>query len=170
MRQLTLIRHAKSSWEDTGLDDFDRPLNARGRENAPLMGSRLHDEGICFDLIVSSPALRAITTAQLIADQTGYPHADILEEASIYESTVNSLLKVIQSLQDEYLCVALVGHNPGISGLACYLSDQSGLNFPTCAFAQLEFDVNHWRCVSAKSGQIKRYDYPKKSRPSSPSA
>ena len=77
MLQLTLIRHAKSSWKDTTLKDFERPLNKRGRHNAPLMGRVIQDSGLSFDRMVSSPAERAITTARLIAAQLGYPEQQI---------------------------------------------------------------------------------------------
>ncbi|RUM94165.1 MAG: hypothetical protein DSZ28_04605 [Thiothrix sp.] len=162
MRLLTLIRHAKSSWNDIGMADFDRPLNSRGLLNAPAMGSVLREEKVNFDLIVSSPALRAMTTAQLIADQIDYPRASIREEAAIYESTVNTLLDVIHSLGDGYGSVALVGHNPGISGLTYFLSNQSVSSFPTCAVAALELSADHWKDVSSKSGNIIRYNHPAK--------
>ena len=162
MRRLTLIRHAKSSWNDVGIDDFDRPLNPRGLLNAPVMGAKLQEEKVSFDLMVSSPALRAITTTRLIADEIGYPQASIREEMAIYESTVKALLEVIHSLGDEYASVALVGHNPGISGLTFFLANQSILSFPTCAVAELELSADLWSDVSAKSGDILRYSYPNK--------
>ena len=162
MRRLTLIRHAKSSWNDIGLDDFDRPLNPRGLRSAPRMGVVLQKEQVTFDLIVSSPALRAITTAQLIADKIGYPTANIREDALIYESTVKALMEVVHSLGDEYVSIALVGHNPGISGLTYFLSNQSVSSFPTCAVAELELSAEYWPDVSAKSGVLIRYTYPDK--------
>jgi len=162
MRRLTLIRHAKSSWNDIGMDDFDRPLNSRGLLNAPVMGAMLQKDQVCFDLVVSSPALRAVTTAQLIAEKIDYPLGSIREDAAIYESTVKTLIEVIHSLGDEYASVALVGHNPGISGLTYFLSNQSILSFPTCAVAELELSVDHWSDVSAKSGNILRYNHPVK--------
>jgi phosphohistidine phosphatase len=162
MRRLTLIRHAKSSWDDISLDDFDRPLNSRGLLNAPMMGALLAEHKTRFDLMISSPALRAITTAKLIANEIDYPHSSIQKEASIYESTIEALLTVIHTINDKYTSVALIGHNPGISGLTYHLSQQSILSFPTCAIAELELSADRWSDASTKSGDIKRYNYPKK--------
>lgn len=94
MRTLTLIRHAKSSWADGMLNDYDRPLNKRGQENAPLMGRVLRDLGVSFELIVSSPALRAITTARFIALQLGYPENALVENPDLYAATTAGLLNI----------------------------------------------------------------------------
>jgi phosphohistidine phosphatase len=162
MRTLSLIRHAKSSWKDSTLNDFDRPLNKRGQENAPLMGRLLHDNGVTFALIVSSPALRAITTARLIAEQLGYPEDALVQDRSLYDATVNGLLKVVHQLPDETVDVALVGHNPGLTDFCNYLCGESIENLPTCAVASISFDADTWQAVHRDTGRLIRYEYPRR--------
>jgi len=112
MKQLTLIRHAKSSWSDPSLGDFDRPLNARGLEDAPRMGAYLKANGCPpVDQIVSSPALRARTTAKLIAEKLGMTNELIVLEPCIYEATLHRLFKLIGALDDAHPHVMLFGHN-----------------------------------------------------------
>ena len=140
MRTLTLIRHAKSSWKDTLLKDFDRPLNKRGLQNAPMMGGILKQQGVVFDLIVTSPAVRALCTAQSIAQQLEYPEKNLVLEPDLYDADVPRLLTVIQGLPDKAVNVALVAHNPGLTGLCNYLSGESIDNLPTCAVAGIAFE------------------------------
>ena len=111
MKTLYLIRHAKSSWKDITLDDFDRPLNQRGKKNAPFMGKLLKQREVKPDLIISSPAKRAKCTANIIAREIGYTK-DIVFEPKIYESNLVSLKNVIYSIDDKYNTVFLFGHNP----------------------------------------------------------
>lgn len=162
MRTLTLIRHAKSSWKDTTLDDFDRPLNRRGRENAPMMGHLLKKMGLGFDLIVTSPALRALTTARLIAEQLGYPEQDLLQNREIYGASTTELLEIVQRLPDEAANVALVGHNPALTEFCSYLSGEYIDNLPTCAVASIRFDVDAWQAVYRDMGRLIHYEYPRK--------
>lgn len=162
MRTLTLIRHAKSSWKDNTLSDFNRPLNKRGQQNAPMMGRLLHDMGASFELIVSSPALRAITTARLIAEQLGYPQDALIQDTGLYAATTSGLLKVVHELPDETLAVALVGHNPGLTDFCNYLCGDSVENLPTCAVASITFDTDTWQAVHRDTGRLTRYEYPRK--------
>ena len=115
MKTLLLMRHAKSSWDNPGLRDFDRPLNERGLKAAPLMGRYLRAQGIAPDLIVSSPAQRAQQTAQLVKEAARCA-APIRYEAAIYDANLNALLKVLQALDKTTKTVLLVGHNPSFSG------------------------------------------------------
>jgi phosphohistidine phosphatase len=162
MRTLTLIRHAKSSWNDDTLSDFDRPLNNRGRKNAPMMGRVLRDLGISFDLIVSSPALRAITTARSIAEQLGHPEDALTQDAGLYAATTAGLLQVVHQLPDESTAVALVGHNPGLTDFCNYLCGAGIENLPTCAVASIAFDLDTWKAVYRDTGRLIRYEYPRK--------
>src|ERR1700687_471476 len=118
MKTLFLIRHAKSSWGDTALPDKDRPLDDRGRQDAPKMGKRLAKRDVKPDLVVSSPALRALTTAQLIAEAAGYKRKDIVVDDRLYASNSDDLLAVIRELDKKLDCVMLVGHNPEFTDLA----------------------------------------------------
>jgi phosphohistidine phosphatase len=162
MRTLTLIRHAKSSWKDSTLNDFDRPLNKRGTHDAPLMGRLLRQQGIAFDLLVTSPALRALTTARLIAEALGYPERDLSVQPELYDADIKQLLAVIRRLPDQATTVGLVAHNPGLTGLCNYLSGENIENLPTCAVAAIAFDLDNWQAVRRNSGRLVRYEYPRK--------
>jgi phosphohistidine phosphatase len=162
MLQLTLIRHAKSSWADPELNDFDRPLNKRGKKNAPLMGKIISKRGLVFDRIVSSPALRAISTARLIAEKLGYPEQDIQQREELYDASLHDLLDSVQALENESERTALVAHNPGLTDLCNHLSGESIANLPTCAVAVIEFDLDDWRAVHRDSGRLVMYEYPRK--------
>jgi len=159
---LTLVRHAKSSWDDPGLDDFMRPLNARGRRDAPEMGRRLRQGGVQPALIVSSPAKRAIKTARIIARAIDFPAADILEPAGMYAAAADELLKLIRRLPEDACDVMLVGHNPGLTDLA-NLFLRSGIeNIPTCGVVRLVLDAPHWCDVSPQCASLLLVDFPKK--------
>ncbi len=161
-RTLTLVRHAKSSWNHADLSDFERPLNSRGLKNAPEMGKRLAKENYLVDSIISSPAVRAISTAKLIAGELNYNTQKIEQNMKIYEASVDMLVDLVTTLDDNLFRVMLVGHNPGFTVLCNYLSDADIDNMPTCSVAQIQFDVDLWGSVSAHSGVLLDFDYPKK--------
>jgi len=161
MLRLTLIRHAKSSWKDAALKDFDRPLNKRGRHDAPLMGRVIQHSGLRFDRIVSSPAQRAITTARLVAAELGYPEQQIQAREDLYEASAGQLLRCVQSLDDGWHSVALVAHNPGLTQLCNELSDAAIDNLPTCGVAVMDFDVDSWQAVHPQLGRLTRFEYPR---------
>jgi len=161
-RTLTLIRHAKSSWQDAALSDFERPLNKRGRENAPLMGRRLKAWGINFDLVISSPAQRAMTTARLIMAELGCPEQLLIQAQQLYGATVNELLNVTHRLPDEKSHIALVAHNPGLTEFCNYLSGEYIANLPTCSIACITFELETWQAVFRNTGNLSRFEYPRK--------
>ena len=148
MKKLYLIRHAKSSWKDLFVDDFDRPLNKRGKKDAPLMGKRLKEKGIKPDLIISSPALRAKTTAQVIAKELGFK--EIVYDEKIYEAEEETLYEIVKNLDSRYKTVFLVGHNPGLNMLAEKLVGLND-NIPTCGVVEIDLDAR--RLIS--------FEYPK---------
>ena len=158
MKKLMLVRHAKSDWGDAQLADFDRPLNYRGLKSAPEMALRLLKKGVVPQYLVSSPALRAKTTAQIFADTLGLTELDY--ERSIYEARYADLLKVINELPDDYDFIALFGHNPGMSDLLYGLTGDMA-DMPTCAVAVVSFNVSEWKMVSGDLGKVTYYDYPK---------
>jgi phosphohistidine phosphatase len=162
MLQLTLIRHAKSSWDNPALSDFDRPLNKRGMKNAPLMGKIVSKRGLAFDQIVASPALRAISTARLIAGKLGFPEQDIQQREELYDASLDELLDCVHSLDSQHENIALVAHNPGLTDLCNHLSGESIDNLPTCAVAVIEFDLDDWRAVYQDTGTLVLYEYPRK--------
>ena len=162
MKTLFLIRHAKSSWGDTALPDKDRPLNDRGRRDAPKMGERLAKRDVKPDLILSSPAMRALTTAEIIAKKLDYRRKDIVVDDRLYAVGADELLDVIHKLGDKLERVMLFGHNPELTELAHRLSSKI-THMPTCAVAEFTFDAKSW----SKIGKVKpanvTLDYPKKS-------
>ena len=164
MKTLTIIRHAKSSWDQEGLHDFERPLNERGRRDAPIMAARLKQSAAIPELLVSSPALRAITTARVFADGLGISTDAIQLQAKIYEASVSTLLQIIRNLDDRYAHVALFGHNPGLSDLSRKLAHCDFDELPTCGMVQISLPAAHWRDVSANSGQLLYSSWPKDER------
>jgi len=160
MKKLILLRHAKSSWNDPSLTDYDRPLNQRGRENAPLMGRRLAGRQCFPQRIISSPARRAGKTARLIAEELDYDKHSIDYEPRIYEAEAMDLLDLVHSLDDALSEVMLVGHNPGMSDLANLLLTDEIVNLVTCGVVGLVFPVRSWREIDFHSGTIRFCDYP----------
>ena len=139
MKTLYLIRHAKSSWKLSNLSDFDRPLKKRGISDAPLMGSVLKQKGVKPDLMVSSPANRAISTAKLVAKELGYPQMEIEQNKGIYHAYITDLLKIVQSIDDKHNTVCLFGHNPGFTDLANFLTGTTIFNVPTSGVCGITF-------------------------------
>lgn len=162
MKTLILIRHAKSSWKDPTLPDLKRPLNKRGKKNAPEMGKRMFKRRMIPDLFVSSPAKRAMVTAKTLAEEVGYRVSSIEMEDKIYEGGVTELLEVIWSLEDKFSKVALVGHNPGFTELSNYLAEAGIENVPTCGIVEMEFEVASWRDIGTDPGKLIHFDFPKK--------
>jgi len=165
MKNLVLVRHAKSDWGNPALNDFDRPLNRRGMKNAPLMGRRLRQMNVSPERVISSPARRARDTAQLLAAELGVAETEILFEPRIYDAGVADLVEIVRTLDDAWDQVLLVGHNPGISELASLLGDVDHGHLVTCAAVGLAFGPDTWsRAVSG--GRTLFHDYPK--NPGSP--
>ncbi len=162
MKQLYLIRHAKSSWDFPDLTDFERPLNKRGLRDAPFMGMILREKQIAPELFLSSPAKRALSTAQLFANAMGYPVEKIVTEPRIYEASRQTLLEVIQSFPDELTSAALFCHNPGITDLANFLSDKQIDNIPTCGIFSVSLPSPSWRSLGQGKCLFNFFLYPKK--------
>ena len=158
---LTLVRHAKSSWDYPELSDFERPLNNRGRKDAPSMGARLRKSGIKPDQLISSPATRAITTARLFAEALNLSFDDIALNPHIYEASPWTLLHIVRGFPDLDEDVMLFGHNPGISEFARQLADCPFVEMPTGAVVRIALETKTWSGVRAGCGKILRYDYPR---------
>ena len=161
MKTLLIVRHAKSDWKDESLSDFDRPLNSRGKKNAPEMGLRMKRHGFQPDLIWSSAAKRAKRTAKLIAKSIAYAEDKIVFDENLYHAGRRSLLEQIKQQEDKYEFIMLVGHNPGLSMLASELGSITIDNIPTSGMAMLNFQVNSWSEINLGSGSLLWYDYPK---------
>ena len=161
-RELVLIRHAKSSWDHPELQDFERTLNHRGQQDAPMMGQRLAASGFRADIIVSSPATRAIMTAARIAAEIGFDPDSIVQNPLVYGASPGALMEVIASIDDAFQIAVLVGHNPGITQLCNALCEARIENVPTCGIARVRFEGTRWKDVSRQKGQLGGFDYPKK--------
>lgn len=160
-RQLIIVRHAKSCWDDPGLDDFDRPLNGRGKRNAPEMGRRLQRSGIQPDLMISSPALRALKTARAIARELAYPKSAIRTDFDLYMAGAATLLRVLRGQDDHHRSIMLFSHNSGITDFANLLSSYYLDNLPTAGLLGLSFQADSWADLAPGSGQFGFYDYPR---------
>ena len=164
MKTLYMVRHAKSSWKDENLEDIDRPLNKRGKRDAPFMGKLLQEKGILPDVLMTSPALRAHTTAHLFADQMDYPTDKLIVNNAIYEADVSDLLQVIQNdLKNEWDSAMIFGHNMTYTTFANLYADSYIDNVPTCAIVAIAFDVKSWSKVTRENGRVLFFEYPKKS-------
>jgi phosphohistidine phosphatase len=161
MKTLTLVRHAKSSWKDASLADRDRPLNKRGKRDAPEMGRRIAAAGIRPSLIVSSPAVRAWTTARIIADEISYPREFLQRDKRLYLASVNGILDVIVAQDPGFNSLMLVGHNPGFTDLANYLVPGLTNNVPTAGVVSVELDTDDWSLYDKPGVELALYDFPK---------
>jgi phosphohistidine phosphatase len=161
MKTLTLVRHAKSSWKDTSLADRDRPLNKRGERDAPEMGRRIAAAGIRPSLIVSSPAVRAWTTARIIADEIGYPREFLQRDKRLYLASVNAILDVIVAQDNGFNSLMIVGHNPGFTDFANYLVPGLTNNIPTAGVVSVQLDIDDWSLYDRPELELVLYDFPK---------
>src|SRR6267154_3568474 len=162
MKTLFLIRHAKSSWDNPALPDKDRPLGDRGRRDAPKMGKRLAKRDVKPDLILSSPARRALKTARIIAKKLDYKLKDIVVDDRLYAGEADDLLNVIHKLGDKLERVMLFGHNPEVTELAHRLSSEI-TQMPTRAVAEFTFDAKSWSYIGKAKPSSVTLDYPKQS-------
>lgn len=161
MKTLYLLRHAKSSWEFTDLSDHDRPLNKRGRKDAPLMGRELLSREIELDLILSSSAVRALTTASLVAKELEYDSHNIVIDEKIYGADKQELLEIIRQTTNDVNHLMVVGHNPVITDLANSLSPDHIADMPTAAVVCLRFDCPGWDEIGQENAALLFYDFPK---------
>lgn len=153
MKSVLFLRHAKSSWKQEELADHDRPLNKRGKRDAPLMGRLLKKEDLVPDIIISSTAIRARSTTEAVAKGSGYK-GEIVLDKSLYAAGPEAYLGVIHDLSDEYVRVLIVGHNPGLEELLELLTGEIHL-MPTCSLAHVKLHVDKWSEVDNKiKGQV----------------
>ena len=157
MKQLFLIRHAKSDWTNPELKDTERYLNERGYSNANMMAAKFKHKP---DLIISSPAIRAMSTALIFARNLSYNSNTICIKQELYETTVKDYQAVINSIDNSYSTVLLFAHNPIISDVAQMLTQALPMELPTCAIAGISFNTNDWK--KANTGELFLFDYPKK--------
>jgi phosphohistidine phosphatase len=165
MKTLTLLRHAKSGWDDPSLSDFQRPLDARGRSAARAMGREMRALGLAFDHVVASPAARVTETILGLNESYG-PLAPAYEE-DIYLAPLDALLEIVRATDDAHATLLVVGHNPGMERLALLLSrggtlhDEIARKYPTGALAEIALAVDHWRDIGESGGTLTRFLRPR---------
>jgi phosphohistidine phosphatase len=160
VKTLLIVRHAKSDWGHTGLADHDRPLNDRGRRDAPRLGRRVAERGAVPEVIRSSTALRARTTASLLAAELGLEASEVELDESMYATSVAHLIEVIEALDDAARTVMLVGHNPEFSALVTRLTGDD-VELPTCTVAEVRLRAERWADAAGAAGELVRVDSPR---------
>jgi phosphohistidine phosphatase len=161
MKNLLIIRHAKSSWDNITQQDFDRPLNDRGNRDAPVMAKRLLKRDINIDAFVSSPANRALSTATYFAEAYEKKQKHILQVEILYHAEVNTFYKVVNSLDDDLKTVAIFSHNPGITEFVNSLTTSRIDNMPTCGIFAVKTDIKNWKDFATATKEFWFFDYPK---------
>ena len=161
MKKFTLIRHAKSSWSDASLKDFDRPLNGRGIRDAPRMADKMLELLGQVDLIVSSPANRAISTAMVFAKTFGINSDDIHLKESLYHAYPEEVMKVLHELDNKYNSVFIFGHNPTFTTIADTFSQEYINNVPTCGASVIASTAEEWAAINKSNAKLVDFIYPK---------
>ncbi len=161
MKRLFIVRHAKSSWDSSYLSDFDRPLNGRGKRDLPDMANRFLETGYGVDLIISSPAERAWTTAKGFAKVIRISDEKLLDDERLYHAGTATIKAVISKVDNTINTLMIFGHNPGLTSLIGNLSDFNLYNLPTCAACGIEFSFDSWDEILTAKGEKFYYDFPK---------
>ena len=161
MKILTLVRHAKSSWNHPDLTDRQRPLNARGERDAPDMGQRIVAHGIRPSLIITSPATRAWTTARIIASEIGYPTEFLQREDSLYLASLDDLLGAVVAQDTGFNSLMVIGHNPGLTEFANFLIPGLTNNLPTAGVVSVGIERDDWNLYQQPKAELLVFDYPK---------
>ena len=161
MKQLLLIRHAKSSWDDPSLSDFERPLNERGKKDAPEMAKRLSAKKIEIDAVVSSPAKRARQTAKYFVKKFDLKKKNVVLESKLYEAGDENFYEVVENLKNKWDSVAIVSHNPGITSFAHSLTEMKVDDMPTCSVFAFKISADRWKDFRDARKEFLFFDYPK---------
>lgn len=163
MKTLLLVRHAKSSWDNFSLSDFERPLNDRGKTDAPKMSRRLRKKGVKPDAFISSPAKRAKKTAEYFIEEFGRSKDEIIFVSSLYDASVSDFNAAVKAVDDKYDTIALFSHNPGITQFANELVSGADIdNMPTCSVFAVRSEADRWKDFSKTKKEFVFFDYPKK--------
>lgn len=163
MKSLILIRHAKSDWADVSLDDIDRPLNERGKRDAPLMAQRLLDKKIKIDSFIASPAKRAAKTARIFADELKFKKDNIIYKPELYLAGTEVFFSVVENADAAADCIALFSHNSGITDFANKLTNSRVDNIPTCGIFAISVKAKSWKEFRDAEKEFWFFDYPKNS-------
>lgn len=161
MKELLIVRHAKSSWDFSGLNDIDRPLNDRGIRDAIAMGDHLKNSDMIPDLLLTSPAHRAMATASLLINQIRIKPEHVKITEGVYESNAMSILNVIKNIPDNFNRVFLVGHNPGLTDLINIYNSDNLNNLPTCGVAYFLINTSNWKSLHIDNVKLLNLWFPK---------
>ena len=164
MKTLILVRHAKSDWGNPGLDDFDRPLNERGKKDAPVMAQRLLDKKIKIDAFIASPAKRAAKTAKIFAETFKHKKEGIVFKEKLYLAEPSAFFSVIADADNDFKTVAVFSHNYGITDFANQLTDARIDNIPTCGVFAIKIYTDTWSDFREAKKEFWFFDYPKAGR------
>jgi len=162
MKELFLIRHAKSDWDDYSISDFDRPLKPRGVRNAAEMSAQLKNSARVPQLIVSSTAKRALDTAIIFAENLGIPVDSILKTDELYLAEPETIIGIIKKLPENIASVAIFSHNPGITETALLLSQLRIDNMPTCSMVHVSFNVSSWNDIDQEAVYSQKFTFPER--------
>ncbi len=162
MKTLTIVRHAKSSWKERGLSDRERPLNKRGKRDAPIVGDRVAKAGVRPSQIISSPAVRAWTTARIFAKKLGYPTEFLQREDGLYLASLDNLLDVVATQDKGFNNLMLFGHNPGLTDFANYLVPGLTNNLPTSGVVTVNLACDDWMLYDRPTTELVLHEFPKK--------
>jgi len=161
MKHILFVRHAKSDWSDGTLSDFQRPLNSRGKHDAPLMAKYLQDKGLQPTYLLSSPANRALSTAQLFAEVFRMEKESIATDESLYEAFTAQLIDAVKTLPDEHDTVAIFSHNPSITSAVAQFAESYIGNIPTCGVGVISFEGKRWADFSPENADLSQLLFPK---------
>lgn len=159
MKLLTLIRHAKSDWDDD-LYDFDRPLSDKGKEDAPAIGDHIFENLPKPDLVISSPAFRTMETAEIIAEKIGYPKEKISFVDELYLCSISEYIEVLLTQSVKVHHIMIISHNPGTTGFVNLLTDNNIADMPPCGVAHIKLDLYKWEDVEPGTGELVKYFTP----------
>lgn len=160
-KRLYLIRHAKSSWKDAGLKDYERPLNNRGKRDAPFMGQLLKKKNINPDLLITSHAVRAVSTCKIILSVLDINPDKLFIDNRLYEASYGDILSVLKEVDESVSTLFVFGHNPGLTVFHNFICDKYIDNIPTCGITEYEY-VGKWKELAANICKLISFDYPKK--------
>jgi phosphohistidine phosphatase len=162
MKTVYIVRHAKSGWESGITKDFDRTLNDRGLRTAPIMAKMLKEKKVQPDLVISSPANRALTTAKLFAVILGYPENCIEEKMELYDAHAGTILETLRHIPDDCRTAMIFGHNPSLIEFASLFSGKKIDTLVPCGIIRIDLDISSWKESSCREGKIIWYEMPEK--------
>ena len=158
-KKLIIVRHSKSSWKDLSLDDFNRPLNKRGKEDGPIISNYLSKRTNFIDLLHSSSSVRTFQTSKFFTERIKF--GKVKYDDNLYHSSSESILNLIKNYSNEYSSVMLIAHNPGLTHLINQITNISLDNLPTTGLAEIHFSCNKWNEISSKNSNLIDLKFPK---------